>query len=168
MACRRGLYATADLRSLVVFLYILNITTAYQYVPNSPCEPQCKEGTLTEDAVCLDEQYRDTPGGSRLETCVGCLLNSTAVDTANNQSDVEWGLCMKVHGRTQKHTLTQTRYASLHLVVMHVRRSRSASIDLESMSSVMPATERLRRIPDRQQYQRRRSRPRLLQRRSLR
>jgi hypothetical protein len=42
----------------------------------------------------LDEQYQNTIGGRRLEDCVGCLLNSTAVDAANNQSDVEWGLCM--------------------------------------------------------------------------
>lgn len=95
MARRGGLHATAGLRSLIILLYILNLATAYQYVPNSPCESQCREGTLAEDAVCLDEQYQNTTGGQRLEDCVACLLNSTAVDTANNQSDVEWGLCMR-------------------------------------------------------------------------
>jgi hypothetical protein len=93
MARRRGLHATAGLRSLIAILYFLNLTTAYQYVQNSPCEPQCRDGTLSEDAVCLDAQYRTTDGGKRLQSCVGCLLNSTAVDTGKNQSDVEWGLC---------------------------------------------------------------------------
>lgn len=95
MAPRRGLDATAGLRRLIALLCLLQFTTAYQFVADSPCEPQCREGSLSEDAVCLDEQYKSTDGGRRLETCVGCLLNSTAVDAANNQSDVEWGLCKR-------------------------------------------------------------------------
>lgn len=95
MAGRRGLNATAGLRSLglIAALYFFRLAAAYQYVENSPCANQCDEGTLIDDAVCLDAEYSDTANGTRLQTCVGCLLNSTAVDSANNQTDVEWGLC---------------------------------------------------------------------------
>jgi hypothetical protein len=101
MGSRRGHNATAGLRSLpliaILLLSFLHIAAAYQYVEGSPCANLCNEGTLIDDAVCLDAQYADTANGTRLESCVGCLLNSTAVDTANNQTDVEWGLCKKTH-----------------------------------------------------------------------
>lgn len=96
MAQRRGLDATAALRSLIALLCLVHIAAAFQYVPDSPCEPQCREGTLTEDAVCLDNLYQDSNNGSRLQECVACLLNSTAVDQAKNETDVEWGLCMDI------------------------------------------------------------------------
>jgi hypothetical protein len=101
MGGRRGHNATAGLRSLpliaILLLSFLHNAAAYQYVDGSPCANQCNEGTLINDAVCLDAQYADTSNGTRLEGCVGCLLNSTAVDEANNQTDVEWGLCKKIH-----------------------------------------------------------------------
>lgn len=93
MARRRGLDATAGLRSLLCLSYLLHLASAFQFVPDSPCEPVCQDGNLSEDAVCLDDSYRNTENGTRIQECVGCLLNSTAVDTASNQTDVEWGLC---------------------------------------------------------------------------
>jgi hypothetical protein len=92
MAARRGLNATAGLRLLLAALTLLHLSYAFQYVANSGCASVCEQGTLTDDAVCLDEDYRIEAGGARLETCVACLLNSTAVDTAKNETDVEYGL----------------------------------------------------------------------------
>jgi hypothetical protein len=103
MSRRRDPNATAGLRSLLVLLYLLHLTDAFRYVPGSPCQSSCEVVNLDQDAVCLDDSYRDTENGTRIEDCVGCLLNSTAVDTANNATDVEWGLCMKT-----AHTLWPT------------------------------------------------------------
>lgn len=105
MALPPGLSAATGLRIthliLLLLLSTFPLATAFQIVPGSGCEAQCREGHVDEDAVCLDAEYRSDPGGRRIETCVSCLLNSTAVDTANNVTDVEWGLCMEkslVHG----------------------------------------------------------------------
>ena len=96
--CRGDLTAAAGLRSLIVLLtVILRLSNALQYVPGSPCASLCstdKAGSINEDAVCLDREYKDTTGGQNIEKCVGCLLNSTAIDTAANETDVQWGLCM--------------------------------------------------------------------------
>ena len=92
MAQRRGLNAAAGLRFLFAILTFLRLSYAFQYVVNSGCASICASGTLTEDAVCLDAEYKSKEGGQKLESCVGCLLNSTAVDTAKNETDVEFGL----------------------------------------------------------------------------
>ena len=92
MAPRRGHHAAAGLHFCFAILILLQLSQAFQFVPNSPCASTCRDGTLTDDAVCLDAEYGSTGGGKRLESCVGCLLNSTAVDTAKNETDVEYGL----------------------------------------------------------------------------
>jgi hypothetical protein len=104
MARRRGHDATAGLRSLLLLLCFLHLASAFQFVPDSPCESLCETGTLQQDAVCLDDSYRNSENGTRIRDCVGCLLNSTAVDTANNQTDVEWGLCMSIEPSTWSST----------------------------------------------------------------
>ena len=92
MALRRGLNAAAGLRLWFAVLTLLRLSHAFQFVPKSGCASVCRDGTLTEDAVCLDAEYRNTDGGRKLESCVGCLLNSTAVDAVKNETDVEFGL----------------------------------------------------------------------------
>jgi len=68
--------------------------SALQTVPGSPCADQCTRNDLSyaNNTVCLDEDYQ-TGSGQQFRECTTCLLNSTAVDTAANVSDVYWGLC---------------------------------------------------------------------------
>lgn len=83
-----------------VFLTLLftHLTTALQTISGSPCQSICSAaGSLGEDAVCLDGEYKTTAGGRGFESCMDCLLNSTAVDTGKNETDVEWGLCEEIH-----------------------------------------------------------------------
>ncbi|RMZ75743.1 hypothetical protein DV737_g5154, partial [Chaetothyriales sp. CBS 132003] len=77
---------------LVAAFALLQLSCAFQYVPESGCQSVCSEGSLDADAVCLDTEFNSTARGRRLRSCVGCLLNSTAVDTTRNVTDVEFGL----------------------------------------------------------------------------
>jgi hypothetical protein len=97
MALRTGLTAAAGLRIIILLLATFRLSTAFQFVPGSKCEPQCRNGDLVDDAVCLDAEYKSTPGGRGVQSCVSCLLNSTAVDHTTNVTDVEWGLCMRAN-----------------------------------------------------------------------
>lgn len=88
--------ATVATWFLVVLLSRVAKITAFQTVPGSPCAEVCAgshAGTLAQDVVCLDNLYDTSVNGSNFKECVACELNSTAVDTARNESDVEWGLC---------------------------------------------------------------------------
>ena len=68
--------------------------SALQTVPGSSCADICARDNLNyaNNTVCLDDAYQ-TGSGQQFRECTTCLLNSTAVDTANNISDVYWGLC---------------------------------------------------------------------------
>lgn len=81
---------------LIILLGLTSITPAgaLQTVPGSPCADTCSQNNLNyaNDTVCLDAAFQ-TGGGQDFRQCTTCLLNSTAVDTANNISDVYWGLC---------------------------------------------------------------------------
>merc|ERR1711939_1139947 len=80
---------------LCLLIVFLRLTSALQYVAGSPCESVCADaGTLNEDVVCLDADYQALPQGRAYQKCVACQLNSTAVDTSKNETDVGWGLCM--------------------------------------------------------------------------
>ena len=75
---------------------IIPFATGLESVPGSPCAPICdadSEGDLKDDVVCLDGQYSSTQRGKNFKQCVACQLNSTAVDTANNVTDVDWAFC---------------------------------------------------------------------------
>lgn len=77
------------------FAMLSQRATGLQYVPGSKCASVCGDsaaGTLEDDVVCLDAQYGTRPG-SFLRDCISCELNSTAVDSTNNITDVQWGLC---------------------------------------------------------------------------
>ena len=89
-----GLPAAPALRILFLLLALFHLAAALEYVQGSKCADACDVGNIAEDAVCLDAEYKSEAGGQRVERCVGCLLNSTAVDTETNTTDVEWGLCM--------------------------------------------------------------------------
>jgi hypothetical protein len=101
---RRGHTAATGFRIIhLILLAILTsipISSAFQTVPGSDCADRCADGNIDEDAVCLDAQYRTSEGGRRVESCTSCLLNSTAVDTASNTTDVEWGLCTTIWSKT--------------------------------------------------------------------
>lgn len=80
---------------LCLLTVFLRLTSALQCVAGSPCESVCADaGTLNEDVVCLDADYQSLPQGRAYQKCVACQLNSTAVDTSKNETDVGWGLCM--------------------------------------------------------------------------
>ncbi|ETI29122.1 hypothetical protein G647_01575 [Cladophialophora carrionii CBS 160.54] len=82
----------------IALLYLVltafaSVTSALQSVPGSPCESVCSDaGTLENDVVCLDANYQSLSSGRGFQKCVACQLNSTAVDTVNNNTDVEYGL----------------------------------------------------------------------------
>ncbi|KAJ9605112.1 hypothetical protein H2200_010502 [Cladophialophora chaetospira] len=89
--------ATSAAPRYVALLYLLTaflrVTYALQSVPGSPCDSVCADaGTLEEDVVCLDANYQSLDNGRAFQKCVACQLNSTAVDTASNETDVGWGL----------------------------------------------------------------------------
>lgn len=88
--------ATAALYAVICLLTALRVTSALQTVAGSPCASICSDaGNLEDDIVCLDANYQSLRQGRAFQNCVGCQLNSTAVDTANNETDVEWALCMR-------------------------------------------------------------------------
>ncbi len=91
--------ATSPVPRTLSLLYLLTallrVTFALQSVPGSPCESVCLDaGTLEEDVVCLDANYQSLDNGRAFQKCVACQLNSTALDTGNNETDVEYGLRM--------------------------------------------------------------------------
>ncbi|KAI1622474.1 hypothetical protein EDD37DRAFT_651749 [Exophiala viscosa] len=72
---------------------LVRVTTALQSVTGSPCESVCASaGSLSDDVVCLDADYQSLQQGRAFNQCVACQLNSTAIDTSKNETDVEWGL----------------------------------------------------------------------------
>ena len=80
------------LLATAVFLAFLHSAISFGHVPG-PCSDVCSGNTLEEAVVCLDKDYTDSADGKSFHDCVACELGSTAVDTATNQTDVEWGLC---------------------------------------------------------------------------
>ncbi|RMD40465.1 hypothetical protein DV735_g4651, partial [Chaetothyriales sp. CBS 134920] len=89
LRCRQSSFF---LHYLVAILASVHLSRAFQYVPGSGCQPVCSTGSLDADAVCLDAEFNSTAGGRRVRACVGCLLNSTAIDSATNETDVQFGL----------------------------------------------------------------------------
>ncbi|KIX00506.1 uncharacterized protein Z518_10646 [Rhinocladiella mackenziei CBS 650.93] len=91
--------ATAAVYIVICLLTVLlRPTSALSSVSGSPCESVCSDaGNLEDDIVCLDADYQSLSKGRAFQKCVGCQLNSTAVDTGKNETDVEWGLCMQDH-----------------------------------------------------------------------
>ncbi|RMZ88523.1 hypothetical protein DV736_g4240, partial [Chaetothyriales sp. CBS 134916] len=72
--------------------------TAVPPLPPLPSGGVHAASTVVRVSVCtwvgmpIDTEFNSTARGSRLRSCVGCLLNSTVVDTASNETDVEFGL----------------------------------------------------------------------------
>jgi hypothetical protein len=94
-------YTTSLLLCLLTAL--LRVTHALQSVPGSPCEDVCSAaGNLADDVVCLDASYQSLAPARAFQNCVACQLNSTAVDTANNYTDVAWGLSMTLLSNRRK------------------------------------------------------------------
>ena len=87
--------ATSAAPRYIALLYLLTallcVTNALQSVPGSPCDSVCANaGTLESDVVCLDANYQSLDSGRAFQKCIACQLNSTAVDTTNNETDVAW------------------------------------------------------------------------------
>ena len=87
------------MHTLILFVGIIAVVSpalALESVAGSPCAPICDaeaEGALKDDVVCLDGQYSSTSRGRNFKDCIACQLNSTAVDTTNNVTDVDWAFC---------------------------------------------------------------------------
>ncbi|KAG9785202.1 hypothetical protein KCU88_g2564, partial [Aureobasidium melanogenum] len=96
MACWHDRPATAPLLYPVLICLLTalpRLILALQSVPGSPCESVCSvAGSLEDDVICLDADYKSLDNGRKLQKCVACQLNSTAVDTSNNETDVGWAL----------------------------------------------------------------------------
>lgn len=96
MASWRDRPATVALCVIIYLLAALHLTSALQSVAGSPCESVCADaGDLNADVVCLDAEYQSLSQGRAFQRCVACELNSTAVDTSKNETDVTWGLGRK-------------------------------------------------------------------------
>lgn len=81
-------------RLLTTTLLVFHVL-AFDHVPDSPCSDVCSgksQNTLDNAVVCLDRDYFNTTEGIAFRSCTACELNSTAVDAAKNQSDVDWAL----------------------------------------------------------------------------
>ena len=143
---RTGRSAAAGLRIILILLPTLRLSDAYGFVPGSKCASKCEDGTLQQDAVCLDAEYRSTDGGNRIQSCVSCLLNSTAVDQSNNVTDVDWGLCMRIQTSLRSPLLTSQRCPAIYSVLLHVRRTRRTSLDIKSLSSDLRSSQCLDRL----------------------
>jgi len=95
--------AGTSLGSVVLFLLLLNVSSALQVTPNSPCASVCLDdptrdasdptasNTKASDVVCMDGAYSTTETGKKYEACVSCLQDSTAMGSGEN--DQEWFLC---------------------------------------------------------------------------
>ncbi|KAK5091347.1 hypothetical protein LTR05_001530 [Lithohypha guttulata] len=98
-ADRDGLSSTflslsaATILTVLLSLSLSTPASALQTVPDSPCAEICTRGdvNLANGTVCLDDAFK-TGAGHQFRECTTCLLNSTAVDTPSNISDVYWGL----------------------------------------------------------------------------
>lgn len=86
----------AYLLTVILSISFPTPVSALHTVPGSPCESTCNYNNLNfaNDTVCLDTDYQNGDG-RQFRECTTCLLNSTAVDTASNISDVYWGLCKR-------------------------------------------------------------------------
>lgn len=92
------------LSTSLLLLAFLQSAYAFGHVPGSPCADLCSgnpQNTLANDVVCLDNDFFDSADGEAIHKCIACQLNSTAVDTAANQSDVEWALRMRTRDPDQ-------------------------------------------------------------------
>ncbi|KKK17445.1 hypothetical protein ARAM_001070 [Aspergillus rambellii] len=60
----------------------------------SPCASLCSPSndTAPSEIVCEDYQFRETAVGRKFQSCISCELNSTYVDSASDESDLEWAL----------------------------------------------------------------------------
>lgn len=84
---------------LALFTLLLQEVSAVRFTPFSPCADVCGgmiRNTTGSDVVCHDDQFDTTPEGRRFRDCVSCELQSTFYDVSHDESDVKWGLCMKL------------------------------------------------------------------------
>lgn len=141
-------------RLVTAILLLLNFQQAvlgFEHVPNSPCADLCSgnpQNTLVNDVVCLDGDYFNTPDGQAFRKCVACELNSTAVDTAINQSDVDWGLCMLCKVALWRHntdTASNIQHA-IHRVRMPLRKACAENQYLQPVRCDLRAFSRRHRI----------------------
>ncbi|KIV94195.1 hypothetical protein PV10_01984 [Exophiala mesophila] len=78
---------------LCLLTTLVRPATALQTVPGSPCQSTCaRAGNLQDNVVCLDADYGESETGRLYRECVSCQLNSTAIDTGKNETDVEFAL----------------------------------------------------------------------------
>ncbi|RDW81397.1 uncharacterized protein DSM5745_04954 [Aspergillus mulundensis] len=73
---------------------LIGLASGLRTTPGSPCASTCSptNDTLPSEVVCLDSEYNTTEAGRKFEGCIACQLQSTFVDDASRESDVEWGL----------------------------------------------------------------------------
>lgn len=82
------------LKGLTISILVLS-SQALRAVPFGPCASLCgnTSDTTSDEIVCSDTDYQGTAAGQTAQACISCQLNSTAVDTATNTSDLQWALC---------------------------------------------------------------------------
>jgi hypothetical protein len=69
--------------------------TAIRAVPSQQCAAACGNVTTTSsnDIVCSDADFQNTPKGQAMQNCLSCQQNSTANDPNTGESDLRWFIC---------------------------------------------------------------------------
>ncbi|KAJ5731316.1 uncharacterized protein N7483_005824 [Penicillium malachiteum] len=71
--------------------------SALRVASGSSCTDVCSKwgsatNTTASEISCLDTSYNSTTKGEDFKDCISCELNSTYVDSATGETDVNWGL----------------------------------------------------------------------------
>ncbi|PTU24066.1 hypothetical protein P175DRAFT_0505792 [Aspergillus ochraceoroseus IBT 24754] len=79
---------------LVLLTQCSQVALGLRTASGSPCASLCSPSndTAPSEIVCEDYQFRETAVGRKFQSCISCELNSTYVDSASDESDLEWAL----------------------------------------------------------------------------
>ena len=79
---------------LASWQWLIHTGYTLQVTSSSLCNSTCDggSGTYTSDLVCSDGDYENTAQGQSMRSCMTCLQNSTAYETARD-NDIYWFLC---------------------------------------------------------------------------
>lgn len=82
------------LRAWVLVVFYAQTCFSLYLAKGSPCSSKCNitGGTFWPDLVCSDDDFANTPKGQTLESCLGCTVDSTFINSSytDGNSDQFW------------------------------------------------------------------------------